>query len=140
MRIFVAASYSSKVNYETGHVHADYRAELEAILANLESYEHEVFCALRADGYRINDTSPEEAFRLDKNEIIKADAIFAIVSDLPSVGVQTEIGMAIALGKPVVFAHYPDHKLAFFNAALVQAGHASEVTFPLHDDPYTKGN
>lgn len=91
---------------------------------------------LRADGYRINDASPAEAFRLDMAEIEKAAGFLAIVGDFPSTVVQTEIGIALALGKKLLLAHYPDHKLAYFNAALVAAGHARDVILPLTEDPF----
>jgi len=136
MRVFVAASYSSQVDYETGLVHNDYRLELEGILGRLESFGHEVFCALRADGYSINDASPAEAFRLDMAEIERAAGFLAIVGDLPSVGVSTENGIALALGKSLVLAHVKDHKLAYFNDALVVAGHAKSVVLPFSEDPF----
>jgi len=136
MQIFVAASYSSRVNYETGLVHEDYKRELEEILAKLESYGHMVFCALRADGYRINDADPAGAFRLDMQEIDKADGMFAIVGDSVSAGVQTEMGIAYALQKRLVIAHYPGHELTYFNRALVDDGHAKSIVLPFSENPF----
>ena len=138
MKIFVAASYSSQVNYETGEVFPEYKAWLEQNLEKLEKYDHTVFCALRADHYKINDANPAEAFSLDKKEIESADGILAFVTDKISAGVQTEIGMAIAKKKQVVIAHNAEHQLAYFNQAIVLAGLASEIVMPITSDPFTQ--
>jgi nucleoside 2-deoxyribosyltransferase len=121
MKIFVAASYSSQVNYETGEVFPEYKAWLEDNLERLEKFDHTLFCALRADKYKIND----------------ADGMLAFLNDKVSAGVQTEIGMAIAQKKPVVLAHTKDVELAYFNRALVLAGQAREFIMPIIADPFT---
>ena len=138
MKIFVAASYSSKVDYKTGDVLPQYKAWLEGMLEQLENYGHEVFCALRADNWRINDLEPAQAFKLDESEISKADGMIAFVTEKPSAGVQMEIGMAIAQKKDVVLAHERSDKLAYFNSAVVVLGQASEASLPLTSDPFAK--
>ncbi len=134
MKIFVAASYSSKVNYDTGEVFTEYKEWLEDILSILEKQGHEVFCALRADQYKINDADPAEAFSLDMHHIQESDAILALLSDKVSAGVQTEIGAAITLKKRVILAHELKDELAWFNAAMVKAGTAKELILPLNED------
>lgn len=134
MKIFVAASYSSKVNYDTGEVFPEYKEWLEDILDILEKQGNEVFCALRADQYKINDTDPAEAFSLDMHHIQESDAILALLSDEVSAGVQTEIGAAISLKKRVILAHEPKDELAWFNAAMIKAGTAKELILPLNED------
>lgn len=137
MKIFVAVSYSSQVNYETGEVFPEYKYWLENNLEQLERFGHAVFCALRADQYKINGANPAEAFSLDESEIEAADAMLAFVTDKVSAGVQTEIGMAIAQKKPVVIAHLDEYPLAYFNQAIVLAGQANEITLPLESDPFS---
>jgi nucleoside 2-deoxyribosyltransferase len=136
VKIFLAASYSSKVDYSTGGVYPEYRAWLEAIITKLESYGHEVFCAMREDKWRINDIDPAQTLKLDETEISKADGLLAIVSNTPSAGVQMEIGMAIAQKKRVVIAHKKIDQLAYFNQAVVSLGQASEEFLPLTADPF----
>lgn len=136
MRIFVAASYSSQVNYETGEVFPEYKEWLEANIELLEGLGHTVFCALRADDYKINDTDPAEAFSLDEAEIEKADGLIAFVTDTVSAGVQTEIGMAIAKKKRVVIAHLGEHAIGYFNQAIILAGQATEQILPISSDPF----
>lgn len=131
MKIFVAASYSSQVNYETGQVFPEYKEWLEDILGTIEAGGHTVFCALRADGYQINDSDPAAAFSLDMEHIEESDALLALLTDKPSVGVQTEIGAAVALKKKVLLAHLPEHELAYFNAAILKAGMAQEIMLPI---------
>lgn len=136
MKIFVATSYSSQVNYETGEVFPEYRAWLEDNLERLERLGHTVFCALKADGYKINDADPAEAFRLDEAEIDAADGMLAFVTDEVSAGVQTEIGMAIAKKKQVVIAHSAEHPLTYFNQAIVLTGQGSELILPITSEPF----
>lgn len=45
-KIFVAASYSSQVNYKTRSVKEEYKSWLEDILNELEKYGHQVFVLL----------------------------------------------------------------------------------------------
>lgn len=136
MKLFVAASYSAKVDYTTGDVYPEYRAWLEDILATLESYGHEVVCALRDDNWRINDLDPAQAFKLDEAKIANADGLFALVSDTVSAGVQMEMGMALAQKKHVVIAHDKVDQLAYFNQAVVSLGQAKEVILPITSDPF----
>ncbi len=133
MRIFVAASYSANVNYDTGEVLADYRDWLERLLARIESSGHTVICALREDNYHINDADPAGAFKLDTESIKQSDALLALLTDSISAGVQTEIGYALALGKRVLLAHKPEVKLAYINGAMVRAGIARELLLPLSE-------
>ena len=136
MKIFVAASYSAKVDYSTGDVYPEYKAWLEAILMQLESYGHEVVCALRDDDWRINDIDPAQAFKLDEEKIANAEGLFALVSDTVSAGVQMEMGMALAQKKVVVIAHDKVDHLAYFNQAVVALGQATEVLLPVSYDPF----
>lgn len=138
MRIFVAASYSSKVDYKTGEVFASYKDWLEDILTTLEKQNHTVFCALREDWYRINNSDPAAAFRLDVENIEKSDALLALLDSSVSTGVQTEIGIAIALKKKVLLAHASQDGLSYFNSATIKAGAAIEIKLPLTDTEIQK--
>ena len=133
MNIFVAASYSSQVDYETGEVYPEYKAWLEGILNTIDGLGHTVFCSLRSDGYKINDADPVGAYRLDIDEINKSDAILALLSSKVSAGVQTEIGVAIALNKRVILAHDTKDELAWFNAAMLKAGVVTELELPFDE-------
>lgn len=131
MNIFVAASYSAQVDYATGKVFPAYRDWLEEQLTILERAGYQVFCALRADGYAINQDDPAAAFRLDMEELQACDALLAFLDDAVSAGVQTEIGIGVALGKRVILAHAPDKVLGYFNGAMVRAGMAQALSLPL---------
>lgn len=139
MNIFVSASYSSKVNYDTGEVFPEYKEWLENILTLIEDQGHTVFCALRADQYRINDADPADAFSLDMKHIRESEVILALLSDKVSAGVQTEIGVGVALGKIVIIAHTPEDELAYFNAAMVKAGVVQETQLPLNETKLREG-
>lgn len=131
MHIFINASYSAHVDYSTGEVRASYKLWIEDILGTLEKAGHTVFCALRADNYRINDSNPAKAFSLDITQIKKSDAMIAILADRPSAGVQTEVGYGVALGKKVILAYEPGHRLQYFNQAMIQAGVVQSMELPL---------
>lgn len=131
MKVFVAASYSSQVNYETGEVFPEYKEWLENTLNVIEALGHTVFCALRADQYRINNEDSAAAFSLDMEHIEESDALLALLSDRPSAGVQTEIGVAVALKKQVLLAHLPEHELSYFNAAMLKAEVVQEIELPI---------
>ena len=137
MKIFVAASYSSKVNYDIGEVFPEYKEWLEDILTTLENMGHTVFCALRADQYKINDVDPAAAFNLDMDHIHESEVILALLGDKVSAGIQTEIGVGVALGKKVIVAHAPEDALAYFNAAMVKAGVVDELELPLDEAKLT---
>lgn len=131
MKVFVAASYSDQVNYDTGEVFPEYKAWLEDILQTIQNQGHTVFCALRADNYKINNDDPAAAFNLDFPHITESDVLLALLTDTISAGVQTEIGVALAQNKIVVLAHLPEQELAYFNMAIVRSGHARELALPL---------
>jgi|JI6StandDraft_1071083.scaffolds.fasta_scaffold31219_4 nucleoside 2-deoxyribosyltransferase len=134
MKIFIAASYSSQVNYETGAVFPEYKKWLEENLTLIEQLGHTVFCALRADGYRINDSDPAQAFSLDLEQIRSCDGMLAFISEKPSIGVQTEVGVAVALGKQVALASEPTVSIGYFNDAMVRAQAVQHVTLPLSEE------
>lgn len=135
MKVFVAVSYSSQVDYQSGLVFPDYKAWLELELSAIEALGHEVFCALRADNYAINSDDPAAAYTLDEHEIKNCDIFLAYVTDKASVGVQTELGYALALGKKVIIAHDPETELAYFNRAIILAGQATEAIYPISSQP-----
>ena len=131
MKIFVATSYSSQVDYASGAVLPAYKAWLEAILSSIEQQGHIVFCALRADNYAVNSDDPAAAFKLDLEQLELSDVVLALLNDKVSAGVQTEIGAAVALKKRVLLAHLPEHPLVYFNQAMVMSGAVQAVELPL---------
>ena len=112
----------------------EYKAWLEDILSVVEELGHTVFCALRADQYRINNIDPAAAFRLDLERIEASDILLALMTDKPSAGVQTEIGVAVALKRRVILAHAPEHELGYFNRAMQQAGTIEVIGLPFDSD------
>jgi nucleoside 2-deoxyribosyltransferase len=131
MKIFVATSYSSKVDYTTGRVFPEYRDFLERQLTVIEQLGNTVFIAIRADGYRINSDDQAAAYRLDLEEIKKCDVLIAFLGEKVSAGVQTEIGIALALGKRVLLARPAGVEPEYFNLALIRASVAREIALPL---------
>lgn len=143
MKIFVAAPYSARVDWASRKVFPDYEARLEKIMGMLERLGHTVFCALREDGYKINNADPASAFHLDFDNIDSCDGFFAVCDNVPSTGVAMEIGYALKEPsdpkepkKKVFLAHTPDDALEYLPNAAVAAGKAYELILP----PIPEGN
>jgi nucleoside 2-deoxyribosyltransferase len=134
MKIFVSTSYSAKINYGTGDVFPEHKQWLEEILTTIEHAGHQPLCALRDDNYNINNADPDQAYLLDRASIDASDVVFVLLDDQISAGVQLEIGLAAGLGKKIILAHLPEHKLTYLNASMVSAGAASELELPLTAD------
>lgn len=128
--IFLATSFSGKVNYDTGEVLPEFREFIEGVLTELRKRGGvEVFCAIEHEGWKIADEPPEVGVQKDLAEIDKADVLLAVVGDTPSAGVQFEIGYAVAKGKRLVLATDAQTKLAYFNDGVVGLGRADLVVY-----------
>ena len=128
MKIFLSVSYSSKVD-PTGKVMADYRSELEDVISVFEQDDHQVFCAPREDGWKLNDASPAEAFNLDIKTIDDCGIFMAFVGGQVSAGIQLEIGYALAKGKRIVIVSHQKETLSYINKGLVDTNRASLITY-----------
>lgn len=120
--IFLATSFSGKVDYNTNKVLPEFRDFVEGALDGLRNLGgFTVFCAIEHEGWTIKEESPEVGVIKDLQEIIKASRILALVDKDPSAGVQAEVGAGIALGKQVTLATQVGTPLAYFNQGLVGA-------------------
>ena len=133
VKIFLSVSFSSKVD-EKGKVDKAYRSDLEIMIQKLEDEGHEVFCAPRAEGWRVADHDPVHALKMDFSEIDTSDVYVAIVSNVVSAGVQLETGYALAKQKRIVLASPSGEKLGWTNNALIGFDNVSGVNFELYDE------
>ncbi|MCL2037584.1 nucleoside 2-deoxyribosyltransferase [Candidatus Saccharibacteria bacterium] len=133
MKIFVATSFSSQIDYSTGQVSSQFMDFLKSQLDVLDQFG-ETFSAVRDDNHLLNQTTPEEAFRLDMDKIKEFDVLVAFLGEKVSAGVQTEIGIALAFDKKVLLATTDDVELGYFNKAILRAGAATKVALPLDTD------
>lgn len=132
--IFVALSYSSKVDYETGLVFPDYRTWVEKFLNEIEAQGHRVFCSLREDEYKINNLDKAVAFEMDYQKIKERDVLLAVTEKQVAGGVQNEIGIAQGLGKMVIIAHDYQTPLTYMNQGAVESASTNthELTLPIN--------
>jgi nucleoside 2-deoxyribosyltransferase len=130
-KVFLSTAFSHKVDYQTGAVVPEFRAAVAQILKALrEEAKVEVYCALEATGWKMAaDDLPEVGVQKDLAELDAADELLALVHEQPSVGVQFEIGYAVAKGKPVILAMEAGGKLAYFNQGVVSIGLVTLVTY-----------
>ena len=99
-------------------------------MACLARADYDVFCAPHAEGWKINDHDPIEAFNMDIAELEKADLVVAYVKlNPPSVGVQFELGMTFAKKKPIILIHHESDKLPYMNLGLVASDDVTELVY-----------
>lgn len=135
MKIFIATSFSSKVDYSTGKVFPEYRAWLEGnILSLVKSAGCDYFCAVEEEGWKINDQDPGKAITEDFNNLKTCDALLVVLDEEVSPGLQIEIGIAYERGMPIILAHQKDTKLKWSNQALIDAGFAKELLMPFNSE------
>ncbi len=138
MKIFVAASFSNRINYGTKHVFDTYKEWLEDILTTIEKSGYEVYSGLRQAGYKIETEDLAVAINWDYDRLKEADVLLAILDQKVSAGVQMEIGAALAWGKPVVFAFKKGTDLAWVNTALLESGKIKKIVLPITTEKLKK--
>jgi nucleoside 2-deoxyribosyltransferase len=119
MKIFLATSFSSKLNPD-GTVLPVFRTQVEAIIARYEAAGREVFCAIKAEGWKVarNHDATRELHDDFKN-LANSDEFVALIDDDVSAGVQMEIGYALASGKHITLVTTGKTALGWTNRALV---------------------
>ncbi len=130
MKVFLATSFSGKLDAITGEMVPEYREFIEQLLAGLRKVPGcEVFCASEDEGWRISEALPEIGVKGDLDELEQTDVLFALMHDKPSAGVQFELGYAVAKGKRVIVALAADEPLAYYNQGIVSMGLMTEITY-----------
>jgi len=107
----------------------EYQAFVTQILESLRKEEGDVFCAVEFEGWKVSETPPEISLTKDLEEIDGADVLLALVHDRPSVGVQFELGYAVAKGKRVIIARSSRDDLSYFNQGIVGAGLVTHISY-----------
>jgi nucleoside 2-deoxyribosyltransferase len=129
-KVFLATSFSHKIDEATGLVLPEFRKEIETILEALrKTGDLEVFCAVEDEDWRMGEGLPEVGVRHDLDQIEASDVMLALVEDSASAGVQFELGYAVAKGKQVVVAVRAGVKAAYFNQGVISNGLMTLVTF-----------
>jgi nucleoside 2-deoxyribosyltransferase len=130
-KVFLATSFSGKVDMHTGQVLPAFRAVIENLLRELRKDDVcEVFCAVEHEGWMIaNNVPPEVGVQKDLQAIEDAEVVVALMDNQPSAGVQFELGYAAAKGKQIVVAHHAGEKLAYFNQGAVSFGLMTQLAY-----------
>lgn len=131
--ILVATAYQGHVSRDTLELHPSYIKWLNEMLEGLESRGYGVFNALRDNDFRIED-DPVAAHAYDISRVRSCDAFIGVLDERGSRGVQTGIGRAEILGKPIMLAHTGEVALDAFNRSLVEVGVAHEISMPINYD------
>lgn len=128
--VFLSTSFAHVIDANTGRVLPEFRAKIEAILHSLRTEAKvKVFCDMEDEKWRMPGGLPERGITKDINTLKNADVLLALVSELPSVGVEFEMGYMVAKGKPVLLAMHANAQLAHFNQGLVSAGLVTLLTY-----------
>jgi nucleoside 2-deoxyribosyltransferase len=134
MKIFIATSFSSKVDYSTGEVNPEFKNWLEDnILSLVKGAGYDYFCAVEKEGWRVNNEDPAGAVTDDFNNLRSCDALLVVLDEEVSPGLQIEIGIALERKMPIILAHKKDTKLKWSNQALIDAGFAKELLIPFSE-------
>jgi nucleoside 2-deoxyribosyltransferase len=129
-KIFLATAFAGHLNEQTGEVAPVYRQSIEAILKALrEQPDLEVFCAPEDDGWKMPSDPPAISLTADLEKLDESDMLIALIQDKPSVGVQFEMGYAVAKGKQVTLAMAAGAELGSYNQGLVSAGMMTLITY-----------
>lgn len=135
MKVFIATSFSSKVDYSTGQIYPEFRQWLENnILKPIKESGLDYFCAIEKESWKINDEDPAQAVTEDFNNLKSCDALLVILDEEVSPGLQIEIGIACERKMPIILAHQKDVKLKWSNQALIDAKFAEELILPITKD------
>lgn len=129
-KVFLATSFSGKVNQSTGEVIPTFRKEVETVLEALrKTAELEVFCAVEDEDWNISSTVPEVGVRQDLGRLDESDVLLALVEETISAGVQFELGYAVGKGKQVILASASSAKVAYYNQGIISNGMMTLVTY-----------
>jgi hypothetical protein len=135
MKIFIATSFSKKVDYSTGKVYPEFRQWLEGnVLKPIKELGLDYFCAIEREGWVINSVDPAQAITENFNNLKKCDMLLVILDQEVSAGLQMEIGIAYERKMPTILAHEKDVKPSWYNQTLIDAGFAKELILPITKD------
>lgn len=118
MKVFLATSFTSKLNPD-GTVMADFRSQIEKLIARYEAAGREVYCVARNEGWKLAaaDNATHE-LKNDFENVKTCDEFVALIDESLSAGVQLEIGYALALGKRITLVTIGKTQLNWTNQAL----------------------
>jgi hypothetical protein len=135
MKIFIATSFSGKVDYGTGQVKTEFKNWLKFnVLDPLKNAELNYFCAIEMEGWKVNNSDSTSAIIDDFNNLRESDLLLVILDKDISPGLQIEIGIAYERKMPIILAHEKDVKLKWSNQALIDAKFAKELILPITED------
>lgn len=127
--VFVACSFSSKVDYDTGEVFPEHREYIEGVLEDIRRLGLTVFCAIEHEGWKIGQAPPEVGVEMDLTTIDASDQLLVILGTDKSDGCSYEAGHAAQAGKAVSFMFEPGvTELSYWNQGLVNGGRVKLIS------------
>jgi hypothetical protein len=129
VKVFLSTSFSGKIDPSNGEVLPEFRKFVTQILESLRQNEGEAVCAMEQEGWKISGDPPEIGVQRDLQAIDDADVLLALIDRETSVGVQFELGYAVAKGKRVIIARASEGELAYFNQGIVSSGLATLISY-----------
>lgn len=128
--LFVTFPYSLHVNVQTGGVNSSYARHVEESLESLEAHGFEVYNTLREQDFMLGDDT-----EVVRNELSKAETcsgFIEVLSETPSRGNSTLMGIALEAGRVVMLAHSPSppFELDQYSKNLISLGYAHDIKLP----------
>lgn len=127
---FLAGPFKAIVDQETGVMRTFDRDRYEALINHLETCGYDVHNAHKREAWGANFLSPEECTRLDYEQIRDCDLFVAFPGCPASPGTHIEIGLAAALGKPMMLLLEEGHTYAYLIQGLHTVGAVTYVSMP----------
>jgi hypothetical protein len=116
--VFVAAPFTGMVGPDNVIGDGPFKSELMTIIDFLRQNRYRVISAHLREHWGQNLYPPAQALEADITGISESDVVLALTGDVPSPGVQLEVGAALAMSKPIVEIYLPEAaRKSYLNSA-----------------------
>ena len=110
------------------------RVFIQAIIDRLCESGHSVMSSHIREKWGLNLIPPGDALGEDYGWLVRCDVLVALIEKPPSPGVQFELGVALALGKPIIQLHKVGTALPYLNRGLPLVSAAAAIEYSSLED------
>jgi hypothetical protein len=125
-KIFVAGPFTVAINSKS-YFDPKVRNRIEVINDIINSLGKEVFSSHKRENWGANLDVPESLAGIDKTELGQCSHLIVYWGSKISIGVSIEMGLAIALKKPILLIRDARSIKSDFYAGLVKLGYINEL-------------
>lgn len=129
MKIFLAAPFTDRIDPSTHVVEQSYRRWLELIIQHLESLGHRVIGEHSREDWGAKLEPPKTAIQNDFNAVRDCELLIAYLGNPPSIGVNMELGFAIAFQKPIIVIQEKQSRIPYLLDGIGRLTRTSQIRF-----------